>query len=126
MGANGPSSADGLQPTKIEGDAATSVNLWGFQPAIWDLLESAMSESKVDESRAPDASGAATAKVEVLLPEAIAAMVARRADLPVRVVVTATRLVGVTHAADLPVVSSELTRQVAVGLRPSTLWTSLA
>jgi hypothetical protein len=31
--------------------------------------------------------------------------------------------VGVTHAADLPVVSAELARQVAWGTRPSTLWT---
>ena len=37
--------------------------------------------------------------------------------LPVRVIATDAKLVGVTHAADLPVVSAELARQVAWGTR---------
>jgi hypothetical protein len=38
------------------------------------------------------------------------------------VITTDARLVGVTHAADLPVVSAELARQVAWGTRPDQLW----
>jgi hypothetical protein len=49
-------------------------------------------------------------------------MVAKQDGLPVRVIVTDEKLVGVTHAADLPVVSAELARQVAWGIRPSRLW----
>jgi len=56
------------------------------------------------------------------LPEVVATMVAGHRGLPVRVITTDAKLVGVTHAADLPVVSAELARQVAWGTRPSTLW----
>jgi hypothetical protein len=50
-------------------------------------------------------------------------MVTRGVGLPVRVTTTDAKLVGVTHAADLPAVSAELARQVAWGTRPSVLWT---
>jgi hypothetical protein len=49
-------------------------------------------------------------------------MVAKGIGLLVRVVTTDAKLIGVTHAADLPVVSAELARQVAWGIRPSRLW----
>jgi hypothetical protein len=49
-------------------------------------------------------------------------MVDQGVGLPVRVIPTDAKLVGVTHAADLPVVSAELARQVAWGTRPSRLW----
>jgi len=42
--------------------------------------------------------------------------------LPVRVVTTDAKLLGVTHAADLPIVSAELARQVAWGVRPASTW----
>ena len=63
---------------------------------------------------------------EVLLPEVVSAMVTGGTGLPVRVAPTDSRLVGVTHQADLPVVSAELARQVAWGVRPAGLWTGVA
>jgi hypothetical protein len=68
-------SGDGVEPALLSGDLPTSVNLWGFQPAIWDVFESAMDASGLDE--------------EALIAEAA----------------TGGGLVGVTHAADLLVVS---------------------
>ncbi len=65
-------------------------------------------------------------KAEVLLPEVISTMVADTSGLPVRVVTTDAKLVGVTHAADLPIVSAELSRQVAWGVRPAALWAGVA
>lgn len=117
-------SDDGLEPSKLDGSLPASVNLWGFQPEIWDVLESAMRGSELDEEAllASVAAGAEIPKAEVLLPEVVATMVADGQGLPVRVLVTDEKLVGVTHAADLPVVSSELARQVAWGIRPSRLW----
>jgi hypothetical protein len=117
-------SEDGLEPHKLAGDLPTSVNLWGFQPAIWEILESAMDASGLDEEAvlAAVAGGAAMPKAEVLLPEVVATMVADHRGLPVRVLTTDEALVGVTHAADLPAVSAELARQVAWGTRPSRLW----
>ncbi|HZM53556.1 MAG TPA: hypothetical protein VFC03_00850 [Acidimicrobiales bacterium] len=112
---------DGVEPTMLSADLPTSVNLWGFQPAIWDVFETAMDASGLDEDAliAELAAGGELPGVEVLLPEVVANMVAGGIGLPVRVLTTDAKLVGVTHAADLPVVSAELARQVAWGIRPA-------
>jgi hypothetical protein len=121
------SSDDGMEPVDLAGDLPTSVNLWGFQPAIWSVFESAMAASGLDEEAlvARVASGGELPKAEVLLPDVVAGMVADGEGLPVRVVVTDAKMVGVTHAADLPVVSAELARQVAWGIRPPRPWSDL-
>lgn len=115
---------DGFEPAKLAGDQPASVNLWGFQSAIWNVFESAMDGSGLDEEAllASVAAGGEVPKAEVLLPEVVASMVDQGVGLPVRVIPTDAKLVGVTHAADLPVVSAELARQVAWGTRPSRLW----
>jgi hypothetical protein len=117
-------SDDGLGPATLAGDLPASVNLWGFQPAIWEIFEPAMDASGLDEEAllAQVAAGGEIPKAEVLLPEVVATMVAGHEGLPVRVITTESKLVGVTHAADLPVVSAELARQVAWGIRPDRLW----
>ena len=117
-------SEDGIEPVTLDGESPTSVNLWGFQPAMWEVLESAMDASGLDEKAvmASVAAGGEVPKAEVLLPEVVAAMVDRGGGLPVRVVNTDAKLLGVTHMADLPVVSAELARQVAWGTRPSRQW----
>ena len=116
---------DGLEPVALDGALPTSVNLWGFQPGIWDVFQTAMDGSGLDEEAllAQVAAGGAVPKAEVLLPEVVAGMVAKHAGLPVRVVATDGKLIGVTHAADLPIVGAELSRQVAWGIRPAQLWT---
>ncbi len=115
---------DGLEPKDLSGDEPTSVNLWGFQPSIWDVLHAAMDAAGLDEEvlDAPVGAGGGEPRPEVLLPEVVASMVTDRAGLAVRVRPTDATLIGVTHAADLPVVSAELSRQVAWGIRPATLW----
>ncbi len=118
-------SADGLEPTELDGSLPASVNLWGFQPDIWEVFAAAMDASGLDEEAlvAAVAAGGEVPKAEVLLPDVVATMVANGQGLPVRVITTDAKLIGVTHAADLPVVSAELARQVAWGVRPSRLWT---
>ena len=120
-------SDDGLEPKELAGDLPASVNLWGFRPSIWNVFHRAMDGSGLDEDAllAQVAAGGEVPKAEVLLPEVISTMVAGGTDLPVRVVPTDARLVGVTHAADLPVVSAELARQVAWGVRPAALWAGI-
>jgi hypothetical protein len=115
---------DGDGTVTLSGDLPASVNLWGFQPAIWPVFDAAMDGSGLDEEAliAQVAAGGEVPKAEVLLPEVVATMVAEGTGLPVRVVTTEAKLVGVTHAADLPVVSAELSRQVAWGIRPNVLW----
>jgi hypothetical protein len=117
-------SLDGTQPDKLSGDTLVSVNLWGFQPAIWAGFDQAMEASGLDEEAllADQAAGVAIPKSEVLVPEVIGALVAAGSGLPVRVLSTTTRCVGVTHAKDLPAVRAELARQVAMGIRSDGLW----
>ena len=117
-------SDDGLEPKQLASDLPASVNLWGFHSGIWDVFHAAMDASGLDEEAllAQVAAGAEVPKAEVLLPEVISTMVADGVGLPVRVLTTDAALVGVTHAADLPVVSAELARQVAWGVRPSDPW----
>ena len=121
-------SDDGLEPKELAGDLPASVNLWGFQAGIWDVFHAAMDASGLDEEAllAGVAAGGEVPKAEVLLPETVSTMVADGVGLPVRVVATDTALIGVTHAADLPVVSAELDRQVAWGIRPAALWAGIA
>ena len=121
-------SDDGLTPSHLDGDLPASVNLWGFHADIWNIFHAAMDASGLDEDAllAQVAAGAEVPKAEVLLPEVISTMVADRVGLPVRVLSTDASLVGVTHAADLPVVSAELARQVAWGVRPSDPWDAIA
>ncbi len=119
-------SHDGLQPDKLAGDLPVSVNLWGFQADIWDVLQAAMDASGLDENAmiAQIADGIDVPKAEVLLPEVIGEMMQTGTGRPVRVLDTDTRCIGVTHANDLPVVQAELSRQVAMGVRPGRLWGS--
>jgi hypothetical protein len=114
----------GIEPVALDGESPTSVNLWGFQPAMWEVLASAMEASGIDQAAvaATVAAGGEAPKAEVLLPEVVATMVSRGEGLPVRVLNTDAKLLGVTHLADLPVVSAELARQVAWGTRPSQQW----
>ena len=114
----------GVEPVTLDGESPTSVNLWGFHPAIWEVLESAMDASGIDVEAiaASVVAGGEVPKAEVLLPEVVAAMVTGGGGLPVRVVNTDAKLLGVTHLADLPLVSAELARQVAWGTRPSQQW----
>jgi CTP:molybdopterin cytidylyltransferase MocA len=112
---------DGRGPEELDADLPASVNLWGFRPEIWAVFDAAMTASGLDEEALLEAGGGDPPS-EVLLPEVLAASVSSGSGLPVRVITTDARLVGVTHAADLPVVSAELARQVAWGTRPDQLW----
>jgi hypothetical protein len=124
----GFASDDGLEPRQLDGDLPASVNLWGFRSDIWKVFHTAMDGSGLDEEAllAQVAAGGEVPKAEVLLPEVVSTMVAEGTGLPVRVVTTDAKLIGVTHAADVPVVSAELARQVAFGVRPASLWDTVA
>lgn len=119
---------DGRQPAVLDPTTPVSVNLWGFRPGIWPVLQAAVAathpEAPIggalgDPPAAPPASGDA----EVLLPEVVGAMVGAGGDGgTVRVLRGPGRCVGVTHADDLPVVRAVLAAMVGVGERPEWLW----
>jgi CTP:molybdopterin cytidylyltransferase MocA len=119
---------DGLEPKELPGATPTSMNLWGFTPAIWPFLHNAV--TAVHPDLAPDGSLLGVAPLtaaEVLLPEVVGTMVAGAwADdtegRRVRVLPGRGRCIGVTHADDVPVVRMELAEMVGLGLRAEAPW----
>jgi CTP:molybdopterin cytidylyltransferase MocA len=115
---------DGLEPKELPGDTPTSMNLWGFTPAIWSHIRQAVAEKHPELG--PDGSpgaGPPASDAEVLLPEMVGAMVAGKAGgAPVKVIEGTGRCIGVTHADDLPVVRIELAEMVGQGLRAEGVW----
>lgn len=120
---------DGLEPGVLAGDTPVSMNLWGFQPSIWPVLEAAVlgaHPSVAPDGAVPDPEALANHD-EVLLPEVVGDMIAGRSPdngegAAVRALVGPGRCIGVTHADDLPVVRNELALMVAQGLRPEGPW----
>jgi UTP-glucose-1-phosphate uridylyltransferase len=119
---------DGLDPSKLSGDTPVSMNLWGFQPSIWPVLEAAVlatHPSVSPDGGVPDPEHL-TNHAEVLLPEVVGDMIAGQTaggdKGTVRVIAGEGRCLGVTHAEDLPVVRNELALLVAQGRRPEGPW----
>lgn len=113
---------DGLEPTELDPETPVSMNLWGFQPTVWPVLEAAVHDVHPDVG--PDGSvpaGGPRSEAEVLLPEVVGDMITRP-GVAVRVIHGPGRCVGVTHADDLPVVRAELAEMVGQGLRANAPW----
>jgi hypothetical protein len=80
------------------------MNLWGFQPYVWEAFEQALLEEDASEEN------------EIRLPDVISQLLeGHRFD----VLANASRCVGVTHAEDLPLVQADVREQVARGERPA-------
>jgi UTP-glucose-1-phosphate uridylyltransferase len=133
-------STDGLEPQTLDPDALVSMNLWGFQPEIWDFLETAVlrdhpevaPNGTIAGGGAAGAAGAGSAGsaasaasagnvTETLLPEVVAEAV-KAGLLEVKVAEGPGRCVGVTHADDLPTARAELARMTGRGERAESLW----
>ena len=126
----GPStSATASSPAVLPGDTPVSMNLWGFQPSIWPVLEAAVlgaHPSVSPDGTVPDPSALAEPR------RGAPARGGGRHDrgptvdgdgrAAVRVLDGPGRCIGVTHADDLPVVRNELALMVAQGLRPEGPW----
>jgi hypothetical protein len=113
-------SEDGLAPRVLEPDGLVSMNLWGFAPAMWSVLDQAMNHAK-----------AASEESEVLLPVAVEDMIEGKFLLKehslrdVRVLATESRCLGVTHPGDLVIVQRELEQLISSGARPAGCFASL-
>ncbi len=103
--------ADGGERS-LSGEQLASMNLWGFQPAIFEPLWH-MFERFHSDVRDP-------LKDEFLLSDAIGSLVAGR-RVRVRVLATDERGVALTYREDLDVVGSAVAESVAAGFYPTDL-----
>jgi hypothetical protein len=99
-------------PVTLRAADLVSMNLWGFTPAVFDILRGGFEEF----FRSADAG-----REEYLIPTALRPAL-ERGDCRVRVLDPRSSWFGVTHPADRPVVEAELRRQVAAGRYPEHLW----
>jgi UTP-glucose-1-phosphate uridylyltransferase len=115
---------DGEEPAHLGPDVPVSMNLWGFQPRIWDVLQDAV--LKAHPELAPDGTLRDPAEPlsdeeEILLPEVVGTAVSA-GTLQVSVEAGPGRSVGVTHAGDLPIARAEIAQMVGRGERAEWLW----
>lgn len=123
-------SDDGKEPRALAPDTPVSMNLWGFQPAIWPLFETAVHDAHPTVDADGNIGGKLENTDEVLLPEVVGAMVhgvhpGIGHPQPVRVLEGTGRCVGVTHPEDLPIVRTELAAMVGQGVRDARLWAAV-
>lgn len=103
---------DGRQPDVLDDATLVSMNLWGFDPLMWDVLADAMA-----------AATGASEDDEVLLPELVGRVVAAGGERSrFEVLATTSRCLGVTHPDDLALVRHELAVEVERGERPSAVF----
>ena len=96
---------DGLSPVFLDPETTVSMNLWGFQPAIWPLLRASYAQH--DFATSPES-----------LLSVFVGSILHHHPLRFDVVLTSSRCVGVTHADDLPLVQMDVRLQVELGERP--------
>jgi hypothetical protein len=98
-------SDDGESPVFLDAETTVSMNLWGFQPAMWSLLHQELSTHDFAD------------KPESLLSEMVGKIL-HHVPLRFDVLKTESRCVGVTHAHDLALVQADVRLQVSLGERP--------
>jgi hypothetical protein len=106
---------DGLNWTPLDPASWTSMNFWGFTPALFGELE----------GRFPAflrRNAANILKAEFLIPEVVGELL-REGRARVRVLPTRERWFGVTYPEDRPVFRSAILELVEAGVYPRELWT---
>ncbi|MDD4102374.1 MAG: NTP transferase domain-containing protein [Kiritimatiellae bacterium] len=101
------------RPVRLTGAERVSLNLWGFTPALFGLLE----------ERFPDwlVSHAADSKAEWYIPFAVDNMI-REGAAEVQVLPTESAWFGVTYREDKPLVEAAVRKLIAAGEYPERLW----
>lgn len=116
-----PTEAGGPYPTRslagsetlCTGEELVSMNLWGFDLAVFDIVGPRFPEFVASHLNAP--------KAEFLLPEVVNAIVAEGAA-NVRALPTEESWFGVTYPEDLEPVRASIAERVARGFYPRRLW----
>ena len=105
---------DGQQPDVLDEATLVSMNLWGFNPRMWRVLDEAMAAAR-----------GASEDDEVLLPELVGRLVEGGGELSrFEVLATTSRCLGVTHPDDLGLVRDELAGEIERGERPASTFSA--
>jgi ADP-glucose pyrophosphorylase len=99
-------SEDGESPVFLEPNSIVSMNLWGFQPAMWPLLHQEIATHDFEH------------EPESQLPVMVGKIL-HHVPLRFDVLPTVSRCVGVTHQTDLALVQADVRLQVSLGERPA-------
>jgi CTP:molybdopterin cytidylyltransferase MocA len=117
---------DGSEPVRLDGATPVSMNLWGFRPSIWPVMEKAVRSVHPAVGANGEVTTPPASDEEVLLPEVVGRMVKGRGrGHAVRVLAGTGRCIGITHGDDLPVARTELAELVGRGLRAEWPWESV-
>ena len=103
---------EGIEKT-LTGEEMVSMNIWGFSPSIFPLLEehfTAFIHANIDQPKA-----------EFYIPTVINLMV-RNNRGTMKVLPTADRWFGVTYKEDKPMAVDHIRKQVERGIYPVNLW----
>lgn len=99
--------------TRLTGDEPVSMNMWGFTPAVFDLLR--QNFEKFLEA------GAADLKSECYIPNTVGELI-RSGQARVKVLRSRDSWFGVTYREDRPRVIESIRQLIADGLYPERLW----
>jgi hypothetical protein len=96
---------DGLEPSILNPRTTVSLNLWGFQPGVWPLMDVAMQGHDFTDNP------------EILLPIFVGDIL-HHTPMRFDVINTSSRCIGVTHADDLPLAQILVREDIESGVRP--------
>jgi UTP-glucose-1-phosphate uridylyltransferase len=99
----------------LTGDELVSMNLWGFQPSIFDHLQAQFEQFLKDHGTSTSA--------EFLLPSVVNDLI-HTCDAAVKVLRTEDSWFGVTYRQDKPIASRCIQKLTDEGLYPEKLWSS--
>jgi NDP-sugar pyrophosphorylase family protein len=108
---------NGVDWTPLPEESLVSMNFWGFEPNLFDELESLFREFLRARAGSLD-------KAEFLIPEAVGSLV-RAKKARVRVLPTRERWFGVTYPQDRARVQAAILERVRQGLYPADLWSGI-
>ncbi len=101
------------QQIKLTGKEWVSMNMWGFTPAVFPMLEKAFSTFLEQSIEIP--------KSEFLIPSVVADLI-DKGSLTVEILPSDAQWFGVTYTADKPSVLEGFKQMVEAGLYPSPIW----
>lgn len=101
------------QPGVFTGKEFASMNMFGFTPALFPLIEGEFLHFLEAEGKDP--------KAECYIPRVVGKLV-QRGEIQVKVLPSTSQWFGITYQADKPIVKEKIHQLIASGEYPARLW----